>query len=100
MITTIKLTFIFISLSFSQFLYAQVNDTTLIQKIISAAKTQEETSSILRVLTDSIGGRITGTSQSKETSAFLLKKLKEIGIDNAHLEDFELKTSWAHNSAS
>src|SRR5258705_13845749 len=95
-----KLTFIFFAITLSQLLHAQENDTTLIRHIISTAKTQGEASSTLQVLTDSIGGRITGTPQSKKTSAFLVARLKEFGYDDAHLEDYELKTSWTHNSAT
>ena len=84
-----KVLLIFIPIFFVQLLHAQVNDTALILKIISIAKTEGKASSTLRVLTDSIGGRITGTPQSKKTSAFLLEKLKEIARKQVHAAPHE-----------
>ena len=80
-------------------LKAQVNDSLIVGQIISTAKMKGEAMSTLRILTDDIGARVTGSEQSKKTSAYLLKKFKELGYDNARLEDYTLQTRWTRKSA-
>lgn len=94
MLSISKLILTSFTFTLSHLLYAQVIDTALIREMISTAITQRETSLTLQTLTDSIGGRVTGTGQSKKTSSFLLKKLRGIGINNAHMEDYALKSGW------
>ena len=79
---------------------AQVNDSITIEQIIATAMFNAEGMSTLRVLTDEIGARLTGSGQSKKTSAYLLNKLKTLGYDNAHLEDYALQTTWTRVSAT
>lgn len=79
---------------------AQVNDSIIIEQIIATARLQAEGMSTLRVLTDEIGARLTGSEKSKKTSAYLLNKLKTLGYNNAHLEDYALQTTWTRVSAT
>lgn len=84
----------------STLLKAQINDSLLISKIILSAQVKGEAMSTLRILTDDIGARVTGSVASKKTSTYLLTKLKETGFDNARLEDYTLQTSWNRKSAT
>lgn len=56
-------------------------------------------SSFLETLTDTIGGRITGTQESRATAELILKTLKEAGFANAHFEEYELGSVWHHGPA-
>ena len=80
--------------------HAQVNDSLRIGQIIASAKMNAGVMSTLRVLTDDIGARLTGSEQSAKTAAFLLKTLKAHGYDNARLEDYTLPTRWSRQSAA
>jgi hypothetical protein len=42
---------------------------------------------VLETLTETIGGRITGSPESRATAELLLKTLREAGFDNAHFEE-------------
>lgn len=50
----------------------------------------------LETLTDRIGGRITGSPESRQTADLILKSLKEAGFDTAHFEPYEVPTTWSH----
>ena len=57
-------------------------------------------SNFLETLTDTIGGRITGSPESRATAELILKALKEAGFDNAHFEEYELSSVWHHGATS
>jgi hypothetical protein len=48
----------------------------------------------LRRLTDTIGGRVTGSPESKATADLLLATLREAGFDDAHFEEYTLESRW------
>ena len=54
----------------------------------------------LETITDRIGGRITGSPESRATAELILKTLKEAGFDNAHFETYELPSTWQHGPVS
>ena len=54
----------------------------------------------LETLTDTIGGRITGSPESRATADLLVKTLKEAGFDDAHSEEYKLTSTWQHGAAS
>ena len=54
----------------------------------------------LEKLTDTIGGRITGTLGSRQAAELILKALKDAGFDSAHFEEYDLDSSWQHHSIS
>jgi Iap family predicted aminopeptidase len=54
----------------------------------------------LQTLTDSIGGRVTGTVQSRRTADLLLAMLRESGFGDAHFEPYELSAPWSQRAAS
>ena len=77
---------------------AQPNDE--IARIVGYAMTRGGASAFLEALTDAIGGRITGSPQSRAAAELILKTLKEAGLENAHFEEYELSSTWQHGSAS
>ena len=54
----------------------------------------------LEEITDRIGGRITGSPESRATADLVLKTLKQAGFDNAHFEEYTVPTTWEHGSIS
>ncbi|MGH9517523.1 MAG: M20/M25/M40 family metallo-hydrolase [Terriglobales bacterium] len=57
-------------------------------------------SKFLEALSDNIGGRITGSPESKATAELLLRTLKDAGFDNAHYEEYTINPGWQHGPAS
>jgi carboxypeptidase Q len=57
-------------------------------------------SNFLEILTDRIGGRITGSAESRATADLILKSLKDAGFENAHFEQFEINPGWQHGPAT
>ncbi|HEV2699091.1 MAG TPA: M20/M25/M40 family metallo-hydrolase [Terriglobales bacterium] len=54
----------------------------------------------LEEITDRIGGRITGSPESRATAELILKTLKEAGFEDAHFEEYTLPNTWQHGSVS
>ncbi|PYV50002.1 MAG: hypothetical protein DMG92_09260 [Acidobacteria bacterium] len=57
-------------------------------------------SNFLETLTDRIGGRITGSQESKATADLILQQLKGAGFDNAHFEEYTINPGWQHGPAT
>jgi carboxypeptidase Q len=70
-----------------------------IARIVGYSLIRSGTSAFLETLTDTIGGRITGSPESRATAELILKALKEAGLDNAHFEEYELGSVWQHGAA-
>src|SRR2546427_8549943 len=71
-----------------------------IARIVGYAMTRGGASAFLETLTDTVGGRITGSPESQATAELILKALKEAGLDNAHFEEYELGSLWRHGRAT
>jgi carboxypeptidase Q len=54
----------------------------------------------LETLTDTIGGRITGSAGSREAAELILKTMKEAGYENAHMEEYKLTSTWQHGATT
>jgi carboxypeptidase Q len=65
-----------------------------IARIVGLAMTRGGASSFLETITDRIGGRITGSPESRATAELILKTLKEAGIGNAHFETYQFSPTW------
>jgi carboxypeptidase Q len=65
-----------------------------VARIVGYAMTRGGASQFLETLTDTIGGRITGTSESRATAELILKTLKNAGYSNAHFEEYDLSPGW------
>ncbi len=53
----------------------------------------------LRDLTDSIGPRLTGGAGAARASAWAITRMKEIGLENVHLEPWTLRNGWERGRA-
>jgi len=71
-----------------------------IARIVGYAMTRGGASAFLETLTDTVGGRITGSPESQATAELILKALKEAGLNNAHFEEYELGSLWRHGRAT
>lgn len=65
-----------------------------IASIMGLALSRGGASDFLETLSDSIGGRITGTSESRATAELILKTLQDAGFKNAHFEEYDLSSAW------
>ena len=74
-------------------------DPTL-ERIVGAVVTRGGAMAFLETLTDTIGGRVTGSPESRATSELILKTLKDAGYDNAHIEEYPLGSRWQRGAAS
>src|SRR6185312_13575522 len=57
-------------------------------------------SRFLETLSDNIGGRITGSPESKATADLILHTLKDAGFENAHFEEYMMNPGWQHGPAT
>jgi hypothetical protein len=76
------------------------NNDDIAERIVGAALTRGGAISFLETLTDTIGGRVTGSPESHATSELILKELRAAGFDNAHFEEFPLESAWQRGPAS
>ena len=67
-------------------------------RIIGYSMMSGGASRFLETLSDNIGGRITGSPESKATADLILQTLKDAGFDNAHCEEYTLNPGWQHGS--
>ncbi len=70
-----------------------------VARLVGSAMTSGGASAFLETLTDTIGGRMTGSPQSEATAAFLVKALKDRGYANARVEEYPLGARWTRGHA-
>jgi len=68
--------------------------------ITGAALTRGGALAFLETLTDTIGGRVTGSPQNRAASELILTTLKRAGFENAHVEEYPLESRWQRGPAS
>ena len=78
---------------------AATSDET-IPRIVGHSLTSNGAMEFLETLTDSIGGRITGSQGSLEAAELILKTLKDAGFENAHTEEYKLPSVWQHGATT
>ena len=71
-----------------------------IARIVGYSMTSGGASAFLETLTDTIGGRITGSPESQATAELILQALKKAGLENAHFEEYELGSVWRHGKTT
>jgi carboxypeptidase Q len=69
-------------------------------RIAGAATTRGGASAFLEKLTDTVGGRVTGSPQLRSASELVLAALKDAGYANAHFEEYPLESRWQRGPAS
>jgi Zn-dependent M28 family amino/carboxypeptidase len=70
------------------------------ERIVGAALTRGGAISFLEALTDTIGGRVTGSPESRTAAELILKELRAAGFVNAHFEEFPMAAGWQRGPAS
>src|SRR5215467_631450 len=94
---------ILLSLFFSSIAAAQTTSSVSeddAARIVGYSMVHGGAPKFLESITDRIGGRITGSPESRATAELILKTLKEAGFNNAHFEEYTVPTSWQHGSIS
>ncbi len=71
----------------------------IIGRIVGMAIANGGAYDFLRRLTDSIGGRVTGSAESRATADLLLNTLREAGFADAHFEEYALESRWQRGRA-
>ena len=69
-------------------------------RIAGAALTGGGSSAFLQKLTDSVGGRVTGSPELRKASELILATLKDAGYANARFEEYPLESRWTRGPAS
>ena len=69
-------------------------------RIAGEALTSGRALAFLERLTDEVGGRVTGSPQTRAASELILAELKKAGYTNARFEEFDLPSRWARGPAS
>jgi carboxypeptidase Q len=64
------------------------------ERIVGAAMTRGGAMAFLETLTDTIGGRVTGSPESRAAAELILKTLKQAGFENAHFEEYAYAAAW------
>lgn len=71
-----------------------------IARIVGHSFTSKGAMEFLETLTDTIGGRITGSPGSRAAAELILKELKDAGFDNAHTEEYKLTSVWEQGATT
>jgi carboxypeptidase Q len=79
---------------------AAVEADARIERILGAAMARSGAYDFLRELTDSIGGRVTGSPECRAAADLLLLTLRQAGFDDAHFEEYALKSRWQQGQAA
>lgn len=69
-------------------------------RIVGYAITRGGASQFLETLTDTIGGRITGSPECRAAADLILNTLKQAGYGNAHFEEYEFTPGWHKGSVT
>src|SRR5215813_7140113 len=67
-----------------------------IARIVGHSMTSNGAMEFLETLTDTIGGRITGSPGSRAAAELIVKTMKDAGFENAHTEEYKLTSTWQH----
>ncbi|HZP18439.1 MAG TPA: M28 family peptidase, partial [Terriglobales bacterium] len=65
-----------------------------VSRIVGEAMSRGGASRFLETITDTIGGRITGSAESRATSELILNTLRQAGFSNAHFEEYDMERGW------
>lgn len=69
-------------------------------RIAGAALTGGGAQAFLQTLTDTVGGRVTGSKESLAASELIHRTLKQAGYTNARFEEYPLESRWTRGPAS
>jgi hypothetical protein len=69
-------------------------------RIVGAALNRRGAIAFLETLTDTVGGRVTGSAESRAASELILRTLREAGLANAHVEEYAFASGWKRGPAA
>jgi hypothetical protein len=75
-------------------------DADVAARIAGAALTGGGATAFLEKLTDTVGGRVTGSRELRIASELILAALKDAGYPHAGFEDYPLESRWARGTAT
>ena len=78
--------------------FAHAQDDTL-ARIAGAATSRGGAMAFLETLTDTVGGRVTGSKELRAASELILAELKKAGYANARFEEYPLEPRWTRGPA-
>ena len=79
---------------------SKTGDQDELSRIVGYSMMSGGASRFLETLSDDIGGRITGSPESKAAADLILHTLKYAGFDNAHFEEYTINPGWQHGPAT
>ena len=71
-----------------------------VEKIVGASMSRNGAMDLLEVLSDRIGGRMTGSPESATAASLILKALTDAGLSNAHTEQYPVESGWKRGQAT
>jgi hypothetical protein len=74
--------------------------TELDQALMNEVKTNNQVMKNLEYISDSIGPRLTGSKALERANEWTAAKMKEYGLENVHLEPWEVPVGWERGKAS
>ncbi len=78
----------------------QAQSDSDVMRIVGAAMTRGGASAFLETLTDTVGGRVTGSPECRAAAELILDTLKQAGFENAHFEEYPLESQWHRGTTS
>jgi carboxypeptidase Q len=69
-------------------------------RIAGAVLTRGGAFGFLQALTDTIGPRLTGTDNSRRAADLLVHTMSQAGLENVHIEEYQLPSTWRRGTAS
>lgn len=79
---------------------AEIGNQEDLARIVGYSMLSGGASRFLEILSDNIGGRITGSPESKATADLILHTLQDAGFNNAHFENYSINPGWQHMTAT
>ena len=71
-----------------------------VERIVGASIGRNGAMEFLEVLSDRIGGRVTGSPESATAASLILKALTDAGLRNAHTEPYPIQSGWKRGEAT
>ena len=71
-----------------------------VDRIVATAMAGGGAHAFLQRLTDSIGGRVTGSTECRAAADLLINALRQAGFDDARVEEYALESRWQRGRAT
>jgi len=71
-----------------------------VERIVGASIGRNGAMEFLEVLSDRIGGRVTGSAESATAASLILNALKDADLKNVHAEQYPIQSGWKRGEAT